>query len=136
MIFRAVREEDLPSLLEAYRGIVEGMEARGFFFWNEYYPGAVFPADIKENSLYALFDGAVPVFAFALKKSDGGEGAVRWPNKSAAPLYLNRLAVNRDYQGRGCGALALEKAKETAKALGADALRLFVVQENAPACRL
>lgn len=51
-------------------------------------------------------------------------------------MYLDRLGVNINYSRKGIGSLMLKKAKETAKNLGAEYLRLFVVDINEPAIQL
>lgn len=47
-----------------------------------------------------------------------------------------RFGIIINYLRKGIGSLILEKVKETAKALGAEYLRLFVVDINQPAIHL
>lgn len=56
--------------------------------------------------------------------------------RSERPIYLDRFGVNTEYRRCGIASLALEKAQETALSLGADCLRLFVVDINSPAISL
>lgn len=58
---------------------------------------------------------------------------VKWRDNQCKALYLDRLGVNVNYLRRGMGGLMLEKARETARNLGAEYLRLFVVDINEPA---
>ena len=50
--------------------------------------------------------------------------------------YLDRLGVNKEYLNQGIGNYMLDKAKEVSKSLGAEYLRLFVVDINQSAIRL
>ena len=61
---------------------------------------------------------------------------MEWRDNQDRALYLDRLGVNGNYARMGIGSFMLEKAKETAKNLGAEYLRLFVVDINEPAIRL
>ena len=51
-------------------------------------------------------------------------------------VYIDRLGVNVKYSRKGIGSLILDKAKEIAKTLDAEYLRLFVVDINIPAIQL
>ena len=76
------------------------------------------------------------VSAFVLCDSNPGESCIEWKENHGGVLYLDRLGVNVNYLRKGMGSLMLEKAKETAKILGAQYLRLFVVDINVPAIQL
>ena len=86
--------------------------------------------------LYVLLDGEEIVSAFALCDANAGEGAVQWKENGAKALYLDRLGVAVRYAKRGIGSRMLAEARELAGALGAEYLRLFVVDINEPAIRL
>lgn len=74
--------------------------------------------------------------AFALCDNNAGEAYVEWSEKSAKAMYIDRLGVNVEYSKKGIGQQMLNKAKEISKSLGAEYLRLFVVDINKPAIRL
>ena len=76
------------------------------------------------------------ISAFALCDFNAGENKVKWKKQKANVLYLDRFGVNVKYLREGIGSLMLTKAKETAKANGAESLRLFVVDINKPAINL
>ena len=95
-----------------------------------------FAEDIRNNRLYVLLDNDKVVSAFVLCDTNSGETSIEWQDKQCSALYLDRLGVNVNYSKMGIGSLMLERAKETAKKLGAKYLRLFVVDINEPAIRL
>lgn len=136
MEFRLATMQDLPQLKEMFQKIIQRMDEMQISIWDDVYPCEFFEADIKHGQLYILLDGAVICSAFALCHENSGENHVKWADRHAKSLYLDRLGVNADLSRSGIGSLMLEKAKETAKALGAEYLRLFVVDINEPARRL
>lgn len=76
------------------------------------------------------------VSAFVLSNKNLGENAVKWNDNHAKALYIDRLGVNIKYCQKGIGSLMLDKAKEIARILDAEYLRLFVVDINIPAIQL
>lgn len=136
MEFRLATAEDLPQLISVFTEIVKNMNDIGIDIWDEVYPCEFFAEDIKNRALYLLTEKNIIVSAFALCADNLGENAVEWQESSAKALYLDRFGVNVNYAKRGIGSLMLEKAKKTAKKLGADYLRLFVVDINTPAINL
>lgn len=151
MMFRTANIQDLPNIKHTFGFIVKHMQDNHLNIWDDVYPSAFFEDDIRNNRLYVMLEEAQEravetnfaettsapiVSAFALCDSDEGENTMTWKDCHANALYLDRLGVNVTYSRKGIGSLMLEKAKETAKALGAEYLRLFVVDENLPAIRL
>ena len=136
MEFRRAVMQDLPQLKEMYRGIVKEMEKNGLSIWDDVYPCEFLEEDIRKERLYLLLQENAPVSAFALCAENAGEDAVAWEDPWARAVYLDRLGVNAACARQGIGGLALVKAKEAAKAMGAVYLRLFVVDTNAPAIGL
>lgn len=54
-------------------------------------------------------------------------------NPQGKAVYLERFGVNIRCKRQGFGALALEKARETARSKGFECLRLFAANSNIPA---
>ncbi len=136
MDFRQATLRDLERIRSVFERIIQHMNEQQIEIWDDVYPCEYFEEDIREGRLYGLFDGEVPVAAFALCDSNSGERAVQWRCVQGKALYLDRFGVNVDYARRGIGSRMLDRARETARALGAKNLRLFVVDVNRPAIRL
>ncbi len=136
MVFRKADMSDLPRVKAVFADITKDLIAKNIPIWDEIYPVEFFAEDIEKGELYLLMEGDVMVGAFALCAGDAGESAVKWKIPSAEVLYLNRLGVNVGYLRQGIGERLMKKAFEVAKHLGADAVRLFVVDYNLPAIRL
>lgn len=136
MEFRLAVMQDLPQIKAVYRQIVNNMNDQGIQIWDDIYPSEFFAEDIEKQRLYVLMDSEKIVSAFALCSTNEGAKAVRWKQNSAKALYIDRLGVDVPYAKRGIGSFMLAKAKETARVLGAEYLRLFVVDVNEPAIKL
>ena len=136
MDFRLAAMQDLQQLKAVYRQIIQNMEDNHLQIWDDIYPIEFFEQDIRSGRLYVLLDNSALVSAFSLCGTSAGENAVNWKGSGGKCLYLERFGVNANYRGRGIGSLMLAKAKDAARALGADHLRLFVVDRNEPAIRL
>lgn len=136
MDFRLAVMQDLAQIKSVYEYIIEKMNSEQIQIWDDIYPCEFFAEDIRNNRLYVLLDNDKVVSAFVLCDANSGEKSIEWQDNQCSALYLDRLGVNVNYSRMGIGSLMLEKAKETAKKLGADYLRLFVVDINEPAIRL
>ena len=128
--------QDLSQIKSIYKNIIEKMNREQIQIWDDIYPCEFFEEDIRNNRLYLLHDNGVIVSAFVMCDTNSGEESIEWYDNQCRALYLDRLGVNVNYSRKGIGSLMLERAKETAKNLGAEYLRLFVVDINEPAIRL
>jgi ribosomal protein S18 acetylase RimI-like enzyme len=136
MDFRLAVMRDLPQIKVVYQDIIQNMSNNQIEIWDDIYPCEFFEEDIKNEQLYVLYDNDEIVSAFVLCSTNSGEKSVKWQNNAGKALYVDRLGVNVNYTGKGVGSYMITKAKETAKTLGAEYLRLFVVDINEPAVRL
>ncbi|MCM1186942.1 MAG: GNAT family N-acetyltransferase [Lachnoclostridium sp.] len=136
MDFRLAVMQDLLKIKFVYKNIIEKMNREQIQIWDDIYPCEFFAKDIRNNCLYVLLDNDDIVSAFVLCDTNSGEKSIEWQDNQCRVLYLDRLGVNVNYTRMGIGSFMLEKAKETAKKLGAAYLRLFVVDINEPAIQL
>jgi ribosomal protein S18 acetylase RimI-like enzyme len=136
MDFRQAVMQDLPQLKDMYKRIIKNMNEQNIQIWDDIYPCEFFEDDIKNNRLYILLNNGEIVSAFVLSDTNSGETAVEWNDNHAKAVYIDRLGVNIKYLKKGLGSLMLDKAKEIAKTLNAEYLRLFVVNINIPAIQL
>ena len=136
MDFRQAVMQDLPQLKDMYKRIIKDMNEQNIQIWDDIYPCEFFEDDIKNNQLYILLKNGEIVSAFVLSDTNSGETAVEWNDNHAKAVYIDRLGVNIKFLKKGLGSLMLDKAKEIAKTLNAEYLRLFVVDINIPAIQL
>ena len=136
MDFRQAVMQDLTQLKDMYKRIIKNMNEQNIQIWDDIYPCEFFEDDIKNNQLYILLNNGEIVSAFVLSDTNSGETAVEWNDNHAKAVYIDRLGVNIKFLKKGLGSLMLDKAKEIAKTLNAEYLRLFVVDINIPAIQL
>ena len=136
MDFRQAVMQDLLQLKDMYKRIIKNMNEQNIQIWDDIYPCEFFEGDIKNNQLYILLNNGEIVSAFVLSDTNSGETAVEWNDNHAKAVYIDRLGVNVKYSKKGIGSQMLDKAKEIAKTLNAEYLRLFVVDINIPAIQL
>ena len=58
---------------------------------------------------------------------------MKWGNKNAKALYIDRFGVNVNYLRKGIGSVMINKAIAIARDSSAKYIRLFVVDINKPA---
>ena len=136
MEFRLGAFSDLPALKAVYAKIVESMDEAGICIWDDVYPCEFFAEDIEKKSLYLLTDGGDMLGSFTLSDANDGADAVVWKYTCGKAMYIEKLGVNVAFRGRGIGAKLIGHAEQVCLAMGANALRLFVAQVNAPAIKL
>ena len=135
MEFRLAVLNDLVQIKDMYRQIVKSMNENNIQIWDDIYPCVFFENDIKNNQMYLLIDNNEIISAFVLCNTNAGEKEVRWSHDAGKSIYFDRLGVNIKYSNKGIGSLMIDKAKEIAKSLGCESLRLFVVDINIPAIK-
>lgn len=134
MKLRLANKQDLPQLKTMYKDIVENMNKNKITIWDDVYPSIFFESDILNKQLYVLEDDSVIVSAFCL--CDDNIDSIQWKEPAAKALYIRRLGVNVLYMQKGIGSKTLDEAKEIARKLNYNYLRLLVVDFNYPAINL
>ena len=134
MKLRLANKQDLPQLKTMYKDIVENMNKNKITIWDDVYPSIFFESDILNKQLYVLEDDSVIVSAFCL--CGDNIDSIQWKEPAAKALYIQRLGVNVLYMQKGIGSKTLDEAKEIARKLNYNYLRLLVVDFNYPAVNL
>lgn len=136
MELRLATMDDLLQLKVVYKEIIKNMNQNNINIWDEIYPCEFFEEDIKQNRLYMLVENAEIISAFALCNSSAGANSVKWNDNYGKAFYIDRFGVNVNYLRKGIGQQTLNKAIACSKEMGAEYVRLFVVDINEPAINL
>ena len=136
MEFRLATLEDLPQIKAVYTEIIEDMREKRMEIWDDVYPCACFEEDIGRGRMHVLVDNGIIAAGFVLNDGHPGSASIGWTMADGKALYLDRLGVNVKYVRKGMGSAALKRAEQIARVLGAQSVRLFVVDFNVPAIRL
>ena len=136
VFLRLASIDDLSQLKFIYKKIVDNMNSNKLEIWDEIYTCEFLKEHIENNRLYVLVKNNEIIGAFALCDSNAGEEYIKWENKHAKALYIDRFGINVNYLKKGMGSVMLKKAIALANHKKAKYLRLFVVDENEPAINL
>ncbi len=137
MILKATMQA-YESICRLYRAAVERMQEQGLDQWTY----GVYPSDqlllddIEKGQMYILKEEGVVEAAMVMNgECDAEYSAIPW-QFGVKPVFMHRLAVSPDAQGKGIGTQMLHfLAKEGAK-LGYDCLRLDTYSLNERAINL
>ncbi len=95
---------DISSILEVTKACAKHMISKGIFQWNEHYPSyEVFEKDIRLNQLWVLktadrIIGSIVISAVM----DEEYYEIDWLTPNTKNIYIHRLSVHPDFQGKGC----------------------------------
>lgn len=102
-MIRKALQEDIPRLKKITEACAKHMIAQGIFQWNEQYPSlAVFRNDIAQGNMYVyeLNETIVGCVMLSFEK-DAFYDSIAWLTPEKKHLYVHRLAVHPDFQGKG-----------------------------------
>ncbi|WP_342774003.1 GNAT family N-acetyltransferase [Muriicola soli] len=108
------------------------MRARGIEQWNEEYPSEkAFMNDIKRKELYVKeTEGDIVGCICVTPVMDEEYFSVKWLTPNGLNLYVHRLAVHPDYQGKGMARSLMDKAEAIARAANYTSVRLDTFSKN------
>ena len=136
MEYRLAKLEDLEEIKQMYREIIKETERIGRPIWGKDYPVDFLHVDVESNRMYILKDEDMIVASVALCDAIWNDSMVSYENPKAKAKYIERLAVRPSCWRRGLSREIMEKAEGTARNLGVEYLRLYVIQSNKPAYSL
>lgn len=131
-MIRRAKILEIPDILSITKACDTHMRARGIMQWNENYPNKLsFEEDIARHELYVLdeLDKLVGLIAISAKK-DAEYDLVEWLTPDGGNLYIHRLAVHPEYQGRGYARRLMDFAESKARDSGATSIRLDTFSRN------
>jgi GNAT superfamily N-acetyltransferase len=128
---------DLPVLRTLLHACAERLADQGYRNWRDFDVTESLEADLLQREVWLLREPAPfgvdePIIAtwtvgtVPLRPYPAGF----WPEDGTRAMYLNRLAVVPDCQGRGTGARCMAIAAARARQLGCDAIRLDYLAAN------
>jgi GNAT superfamily N-acetyltransferase len=128
---RRVGPDEIAPLHEIVAACGRDMHERlGFAHWVAPWPVEKMREDARERSVFAIEDDRAIVGTFTVGPSllaDYAETMWRAPGPA---LYLNRLAVRPELQGRGIGRFGMVCVEEEARRGGFRAIRFDAIAEH------
>lgn len=137
MVIRAARAEELDALWRQVRSAVAFMNDQGNPQWNESYPTREhFSGAWKAGTLFVAVEEANILGGVILDENQAPEYVpLPWTTPERA-LVIHKLALGREFMGRGVAAKLLAFGEETARGRGLKGLRVDTYHKNRPMQRL
>ena len=125
-MIRKARETDIEPIMAMAKACATAMIANGIYQWNEHYPSpTAFFNDIKRNELYVLdINGEVKGTIVISKLMDEEYKSIEWLTKNTNNIYIHRLAIHPELQGKGNAQQLMDFAEQ------------FVIEKNYSSIRL
>lgn len=133
--------QDLPEIMDIIASCTRHMESQGIFQWDETYPDAeIIKEDIENGHSYVIKDKGRCIAYVAINEVFEPEvpvyRQVSWSSDSEKALYIHRLCVHPEYQGRGIAKSMLSFTEETAAKNGYPSIRLEAFSANKTALKM
>lgn len=123
---------DVEEIIALTRSCARHMIAQGIFQWNEHYPSMeVFKKDIALKQLWKIMDEGVIAGVMVLTEIEDDEyDGVSWLTKDVRNLYIHRLAVHPNQQGKGVARKLLDYSEHYAIENKYASIRLDTFSQN------
>lgn len=131
-MIRKGRHDDIENILEITKACASAMIEKKIFQWNEFYPNkSAFENDINQEEWYVLelenkILGCITVSTFMDKEYI----PISWLTSSKKNIYIHRLAVHPDFQGKGYAQKLMDFAEAYAKENNFISVRLDTFSQN------
>lgn len=131
-MIRCAKILEIPDILELTKACAKHMEKKGIFQWNETYPSKLaFEKDVSRKELFVLESenniiGCITITPFM----DEEYIPVKWLTTNENNIYIHRLAVKPEYQGKSHAQQLMHFAENYARDKGYLSIRLDTFSQN------
>ncbi len=131
-MIRRAKISEIPDILKLAKACAEAMIDKGIYQWNEHYPSrSAFEKDEREKSLYVqIIDGQMVGTVVISNQMDQEYVSVSWLSPSKNNIYIHRLAVLPEHQGKGYAQRMMDFAERYARDKGYTSVRLDTFSQN------
>ncbi len=123
---------DLEQLYALTKSCAKDMIENGIFQWNENYPSKeVLKKDIKLQQIWKLYESNKIIGIIVLTEIEDKEyEKVKWLTKNYKNLYIHRLAILPEFQGKGYAQKLMDFTENYAKENNFKSIRLDTFSKN------
>jgi ribosomal protein S18 acetylase RimI-like enzyme len=123
---------DIEAIIVMTKACAKAMIANGIYQWNEHYPKPIaFQNDLKRNELYVLeIEGEVKGSIVVSTLMDKEYIPIKWLTKSENNIYIHRLGVHPELQGKGYAQQLMDFAEQYAIKNNYTSIRLDTFSQN------
>ena len=131
-MIRKAKKEEIPQLLVITRACARYLISQNIYQWNDVYPSKnAFEKDVSRNELFVLLIENNIIGCIVLTpKIDKEYLPVKWLTPNIKNLYVHRLAIHPDYQGKGFAQKLMDFAENLAIKNNYSSIRLDTFSKN------
>ncbi|MEW4922190.1 GNAT family N-acetyltransferase [Algibacter sp. 2305UL17-15] len=124
--------KDINEIINVTKACAADMISQNIFQWNEFYPNkAIFQNDLERNEWYVLevensIIGCITISTFM----DEEYAPISWLTPNKNNIYIHRLAIHPDFQGKGHAQNLMRFAENYAKENQFSSIRLDTFSQN------
>ncbi|MBC2843976.1 GNAT family N-acetyltransferase [Winogradskyella flava] len=123
---------DIETIMPMTKACAKAMIAKGIYQWNEHYPNkSAFKKDIERGELYVLeirdnVKGTIVISTLM----DEEYRSIKWLTDNGHNIYIHRLAIHPDLQGKGYAQQFMDFAEQYAIENNYSSIRLDTFSQN------
>jgi len=131
-MIRCAKILEIPDILKLTKACAKHMEKKGIFQWNEEYPSSgAFEKDISRKELFVVKSGNKIIGCITITPyMDEEYVPLKWLTPNENNLYIHRLAVGPEYQGKGYAQMLMNYAEKYARNNRYNSIRLDTFSKN------
>ncbi|NRD18712.1 GNAT family N-acetyltransferase [Winogradskyella eckloniae] len=131
-MIRKAKEKDIESILALTKACANAMIVNNIYQWNEHYPNKIaFETDLKHGELFVLeIKGSIIGTIVISTTMDVEYQSIKWLTSNKNNIYIHRLAVHPDFQGKGYAQQLMNYAKQFAITNRYASIRLDTFSKN------
>ena len=131
-MIRPAKISEIREILSLTRDCAEYMANNGIDQWNEHYPSrTIFEKDIERSELFVLEKDKKIIGTLVISSHMDEEYLpVEWLTPNSKNIYIHRLSVHPNQQGKGHARRLMDFAERHAKEHGYISIRLDTFSQN------
>jgi len=131
-MIRCAKILEIPEILRLTAACAKQMEKIGILQWNEEYPSReAFEEDISRKELFVLKSGNTLIGCITITTfMDEDYIPVKWLTPNENNIYIHRLAVGPEYQGKGYAQILMNFAEKYGRDNKYNSIRLDTFSQN------
>ena len=132
MVIKKASKQDLDQLFSVVKSCAKNLIEQGIFQWSENYPTKeILSSDIAFKQIWKIENETGIVGSIVLTEIEDPEyEPVKWLTNNQKNLYIHRLAIHPDFQGKGFAQKLMDFAEKFAVKNNYDSVRLDTFSKN------
>lgn len=131
-MIRRAKILEIPEIIAITKACTAHMAENGIFQWNEHYPSKkAFENDIERENLYVIEKNGRIIGTIVISiDMDDVYSQIDWLTPDEDNIYIHRLAIHPDFQGKGFARQLMDFAEKYARQNGCVSVRLDTFSQN------